>query len=725
MTDEATQAPPPRRQRARTPTVVQMEAVECGAAALTMIFGYHGLWVPLEQMRIECGVSRDGSKASYIVKAARRFGFDAKGLRIEPSDLCTMTLPVIVFWNFNHFLVVEGFGPGIVYLNDPAVGPRTVTTEEFDQSFTGIVLTFEPNAEFKPGGEKPNLLKALVRRVPGNEAALLFAVLTGLALVIPGLVVPIFNKVFVDDVLVGGLASWVRPLLIAMAAAGALLAGLTWLQQAYLLRLETKLSLAMSGRFLWHVLRLPVEFFSQRFAGDIASRVAINDRVAGLLSGELATTVINVVMIGFYAALMFRYDVVLTLVGVCVALLNLLALTWISRIRKDQNQKLMQERGKLIGTSVQGLSVIETLKATGSESDFFARWSGYHAKLLNAQQEIGVSTQMLAAVPPLLSTITTALILGVGGLRVIDGVLSVGALVAFQTLMATFSAPVNRMVSLATSLQEVDGGIRRLDDVLRYRIDPSFEQQPASGAHGVRLSGALELNGLTFGYNRMVDPLVQDFNLTLRPGARVAIVGGSGSGKSTIAKLITGLYEPWAGEILFGGISRKEIPGTVLANSIAIVDQEIFLFEGSVRENLTLWDGSRPESDVLAAGRDACIHDDISARPGGYDTKVDEGGRNFSGGQRQRLEIARALVGNPSVVVLDEATSALDTKTEMIVDDNLRRRGCTCVIIAHRLSTIRDCDEIVVLEKGRVVQRGTHDELLAEGGEYANLIKSE
>lgn len=728
LTPEASPPPKPKFRRIKTPTVIQMEAVECGAAALAIVLGYYGLYVPLELMRQEVGVSRDGSKASNMVKAARRFGLTAKGMRQEPAALRSFNLPFIVFWNFNHFLVVEGFGPDKVYLNDPANGPRTVTDEEFDRSFTGVVLLFELTPEFKKGGEKPSLTQALLRRLPGNEVALLFAVLTGLALVIPGLVVPTFNKIFVDNFLVGGMAKWIKPLLIAMGFTAILLACLTWLQQKYLLRLETKLALSTSGKFLWHVLRLPVDFFAQRFSGDLSSRVAINDRVASLLSGELATTMLNIIMIGFYAILMFRYDIMLTLVGVFVAGLNLAALAYISRLRKDQNQKLMQERGKLIGTSMQGLAVIETLKATGSESDFFSRWAGYHAKLLNAQQELGVSTQILTAFPPLLSAITTAVILGLGGMRVMDGFLSMGALVAFQSLMTSFTNPVNQMVTLGSSLQEVDGGLKRLDDVLRYKMDRFFTEKPASAqAAGteIKLSGKVELRGLTFGYSRLANPLIKDFHLELRPGSRVAIVGGSGSGKSTVAKLISGLYEPWEGEILFDGRNRFDLPRSVITNSVAMVDQDIFLFEGTVRENMTLWDSTRPESDVLQAAKDACIHEDISTRPGGYDTRVDESGRNFSGGQRQRLEIARALVANPSIVVLDEATSALDTKTEMIVDDNLRRRGCTCIIIAHRLSTIRDCDEIIVLDQGQVVQRGTHEELIAEGGEYASLIKSE
>jgi NHLM bacteriocin system ABC transporter peptidase/ATP-binding protein len=484
---------------------------------------------------------------------------------------------------------------------------------------------------------------------------------------------------------------------------------------------------AGSSRFLRHVLRLPMEFFSQRFAGDISSRVAINDRVAQLLSRDLATSFLGAVMIVFFAILMVQYDPLLTLVGAVVVSLNVAALRWVSRKRVDGNRRLVQDRGKMYGTAIGGLQMIETLKASGGESDLYARWSGYQAKVVNARQDLERYTQMLDAVPPLLAAVNTALILGIGGLRVMDGVLSLGALVAFQALMLSFMAPVNRLVSLGGRLQMVEGDMNRLDDVLRYPPEPGSDE--AAGAppedFPVKLSGRLELRNITFGYNRLDAPLIEGFSLNLPPGARVALVGGSGSGKSTMAKLVTGLYKPWDGEILFDGMSRPEIPRSVLTNSLAVVDQSVFLFEGTVRDNLTLWDATVPLPEVVAAAKDACIHEDIAARPGGYDSQVDEGGVNWSGGQRQRLEIARALVQRPTLLVLDEATSALDPTTEKLIDESLRRRGCTCLIIAHRLSTIRDADEIIVLERGKVVQRGTHDQLKAVEGPYSQLISME
>jgi NHLM bacteriocin system ABC transporter peptidase/ATP-binding protein len=721
-------AAPRLPRRVQVPTVLQMEAVECGAASLAMILAYHRKLVPLEEVRVACGVSRDGSKASNIVRAARGYGLEGKGFKREPHELRALPVPMIVHWNFNHFLVLEGFEKGRVHLNDPAAGRRRVSDEEFDQSFTGVALTFERAPGFVPGGEGRSLVEALRRRLAGSHTALLYVVLAGLALVVPGLLVPTFSRVFVDDVLVNGMGDWVGPLVTGMVATAAVLGFLTWLQQHFLLRLETRLALGTSTKFFWHVLRLPMPFFTQRFPGEIASRVGINDRVAQMLSGELATTFLSVVVVAFYAVLMFQYDRILTAVVVLTAALNVAALRWVARRSADLNQRLAQDRGKAVGTAMGGLMNIENLKATGSESDFFARWAGYYAKVVNAQQALGLQAQVFAALPPLLMALSGAALLGVGGMRVMDGELSMGMLIAFQALMLAFLNPVNKLVALGASAEETRGDMNRLDDVLRAEPQAGvgmMDEEEAAGDAGHRLAGHLELRRLSFGYSRLEPALIQDFSLTLRPGSRVALVGGSGCGKSTLARLVTGLYEPWAGEILFDGRPRGEVPRAVLCNSLAVVDQDVFMFEGTVRDNLTMWDDTAADADVVQAARDACIHDDVSARAGGYVSRVEEGGRNFSGGQRQRLEIARALVNRPSLLVLDEATSALDPATEQIIDDNLRRRGCTCLIVAHRLSTIRDCDEIIVLEQGKIVQRGTHDELKDAPGLYARLIAAE
>ncbi|HEX2915079.1 MAG TPA: NHLP family bacteriocin export ABC transporter peptidase/permease/ATPase subunit [Chloroflexia bacterium] len=716
-------------QRIKTPTILQLEAVECGAASLGIVLAYFGRFVPLEELRAECGVSRDGSKASNIVKAARKYGVSAKGYRKEPASLRSMPLPLIVHWQFNHFLVVEGFGKNKVYLNDPDSGPRSISNEEFDQGFTGVVLAFEKTPEFKKAGAAFKVIPSLRQRLQGSSSGLLFVVLASLSLVLPGLVVPVFGQVFVDYYLAQRLDAWLGPLLLGMAFTAVMRAGLTWLKEYYLLRLETRLAVSMSSRFFWHVLRLPLQYYYQRFTGEIGNRVAINDRVASLLSGRLASTLLDLTTLLFYALVMLVYNPLLAGLAISFAGINLLVLRYVSRKRVDLNQRLLQESSKLAGIAMNGLTTIETLKASGRESDFFTRLMGYQAKITGAEQEIGLFNQFMGIIPPLLTQVNTAAVLAIGGLQVINGNMTLGMLVAFQSLLLSFLTPINNLVNLGSTLQEVEGDLKRLDDVLGSKPDSLItqqEQQSSQEAQSLpKLTGQLELKNINFGYNLLEPPLIEDFNLLLRPGSRVALVGGSGSGKSTVAKLVTGLFQPWKGEILFDGQPLNAVSRTLLTNSVAVVDQDIFLFEGTVHENLTMWDPTYSEAQVVQAVKDACIHADIAARPGGYASLVAEGGQNFSGGQRQRLEIARALVSGPAILILDEATSALDPVTEKTITENLQRRGCTCLIIAHRLSTIRDCDEIIVMEHGRIVQRGTHDELLKDAeGVYAHLIAS-
>jgi NHLM bacteriocin system ABC transporter peptidase/ATP-binding protein len=709
----------------QTPTILQMEALECGAACLAMILAFYGLWLPLEQLRVACGVSRDGSKASNVLKAARRFGLVAKGFRKEPATLHELPMPCIIHWNFNHFVVLEGLDRGRVHINDPAIGRRQIDMAEFDAAFTGVVLAMVPGAGFKKAGSKPKASRILLRELSGSKQAVALLIAISLALVVPGIAIPAFSKIFVDDVLIQHANRWLIPLLIGMAIAAMARALVTACQQSLLLRLETKLTVTMISRFLWHVLALPMEFFTQRHAGDIANRIAINDQIARLLSEGLATNALNLVSLIFFAAVMVLYDPLLAAIGVGMSLMNVLAVKLIASRRQDLSASLTLEHGKLLGSTIGAIRTIETLKASGLEDDSFAYWAGIQAKALNAEQDLGFYSAALEIFPTVFSGLTMAAILGFGGLRVIEGALTLGGLVAFQSLMSSFSGPITSLVQLAGSVQTINGGLVRLDDVYNYPVSPSVRSQRSPGDMPPKLFGRLELKAIQFGYSTMEPPLIDGFSLALEPGMRIALVGSSGSGKSTVGRLVCGLCTPWAGEIRFDGWLLSEIPVQIFANSVAYVDQDIFLFEGTLRENVALWDASVSDSDISQALKDAAIHDDIAARPGNYDCYVSEGGTNFSGGQRQRIEIARALVGNPSLIVLDEATGALDPVVEKEIDDNLRRRGCACLIIAHRLSTIRDCDEIIVLEQGKVAERGRHEELLAMHGAYARLIAQE
>jgi ATP-binding cassette, subfamily C, bacterial len=718
----------PKRSHQRTPTLIQMEAVECGAAALGIILAHYGKIVPLAELRITCGVSRDGSNATNILSAARQYGLEAKGFKIaELEGLQELDFPLIAFWNFNHFVVVEEFSETKIYLNDPATGPRSVDLETFDAAFTGVVLTFEPGPTFQKGGMKPDLLRSLWNRLKSSQGVLIYCIIAGFLLVVPNIVTPVFTQIFIDEVFVAQRGDWLRPLVLGMVLMAGLEGILTLIQLKFLRRMKVKLSMGMSSQFIWHILRLPVSFYDQRYAGEISSRIQLNDRLAQMLSGELATTAISAVMVIFYAFVMVQYDAILSAIGITAVALNLAALQWVSRWRVDSNMSLIQEQGKVSGIAISGLQSMETLKASGLESDFFARWSGQYAKSVNAQQQMEVSNQLLGLVPMLLSAMTTLLVLAIGGLHVMKGSMTIGMLVAFQSLMQSFMAPADHLVNLGSQLQTLEGDVNRLDDVLQNPIDPALEgdvERDEYSPTAAQLVGSLKLHNISFGYSRVAAPLIEDFNLSLWPGQRVALVGGSGSGKSTVAKLVAGLYSPWQGEILLGGFSRASLSQSDLVNSVAFVSQDILLFEGTIRDNLSLWDSTIPSDRLMSALEDAALDDTVRSL-GGLDAKLLEGGNNLSGGQRQRLEIARALVNNPSILILDEATSALDPETERIIDRNIRQRNCTCLIVAHRLSTIRDCNEIIVLDRGKIVQRGTHDQLKAINGTYLRLIQSE
>ena len=715
-----------RPRTVRTPTVLQMEAVECGAASLAMVLGHYGRHVPLEELRIACGVSRDGSRASNLLKAARGYGLTAKGMQMEPAALAQVRAPAVLFWEFNHYVVYDGTGRRLgrrgVHINDPGRGRRFVRAEDFDTSFTGVVLTFEPGEGFRRGGRRPGVLGAMPARLRGTSGTMLAAVLASLLLVVVGAALPALSRTYIDMFLIGRQTSLLGVLFASMGTLVALTVLLTAVQQANLLRGRIISSTLTSARFMRHLLRLPVQFFAQRNPADLVQRLGSNDSVAETLARDLAAAGVDAVVVLLYAVLLWTYDPQLTVIGVLIALLNVVAMRIVIRIRATGTHKLRADTARLTNTSYSGLQLIETMKATGGESGYFRRWAGQHAATLDGQQRLGVPSAVLAVVAPTLAALNSALILLIGGRRAVAGGISVGLLVAFQAVVTGFTAPVTRLNGVAGRVQDFAADVTRLKDVESFPADALYGRaRPDAGAR--RLSGHVTLENITFGYSPLDRPLLNGFSLTVGPGRQVALVGGSGSGKSTVSRLISGLYRPWEGVIRIDGQRLDEIPRGALTASVSFVDQDVFLFEGTVRDNVALWDPSIPDEDVVAALRDAAVHDVVARRPGGIRCRVEQDGRNFSGGQRQRLEIARALVRRPSVLVLDEVTSALDAETEQLIIDNLRRRGCACVVIAHRLSTVRDSDEIVVLDRGTVVERGRHEELVAAGGAYAELVR--
>jgi len=710
----------------KVPVVMQMEALECGAACLTMILAYYKKWVPLEKVRADCGVSRDGSSAKNMLLAARSYGMTAKGYRYEVKDIQDARFPCIIHWNFNHFVVLCGFKKDRALLNDPARGTVEVSMKEFEESFTGICLRFEPSEGFIPEGKPRSVLSFAKTRLKGTLVPFLFVILTGAVTAIIGIINPAFSRVFLDRILTGQNPGWIRPLLLGMGAVAVVQITVSLISALYMLKIEGKFAIVANSTFMWHVLRLPMEFFPQRMAGDISARQSSNEGITSTLMTQLAPALLNLIMLVFYLAVMLRYSMLLTAVGVFTVLINVFVARHISKKRINITRVQMRDAGKLRGATVAGIEMIETIKASGAENGFFERWSGYQASV-NASTVIFTKlNQYLGAIPGLLQSIAGIAVLILGATLILQGTFTAGMLLAFQGFLNSFMTPVNSLINAGQSIQEMRTAMERIEDVMNYT--PDIE----CGTVGVnsdtefsKLSGSLVMKDVNFGYSRLSPPLIEHFSLTLKPGYRVAFVGASGCGKSTLGKLISGLYRPWNGEILFDGIPQSEVCHEVFTGSVAVVDQDVILFEDTVANNIKMWDSSIEDFEMILAARDAHIHEDIMRREGGYNHKILENGKNFSGGQRQRLEIARVLAQDPTIVILDEATSALDAKTEYEVVNSIKDRGITCIVVAHRLSTIRDCDEIIVMDKGKVVERGTHDALLAKDGLYTKLVSNE
>ncbi len=710
----------------KVPVIMQLEALECGAACLDMILAYYNKWVPLEQIRTDCGVSRDGSNAKNVLRAARHYGLEAKGFRFEPESLKENgQFPCIIHWNFNHFVVLNGFRGNKAYLNDPARGTYSVSMKTFDESFTGICLMFAPTEEFVPSGKPKSVLSFASKRLKGTAAAIVFTVLTGVISSITGIINPAFSRVFLDRLLTGENPDWLIPFLALLGVFCLIQVLMSALTSVYSLRISGKMAAVGNSSYMWKVLNLPIEFFTQRMAGDIQGRQNSNASVANTLINTFSPLVLNILMMILYFVLMIRYSWILTFVGILSLTINAVVSNYISKKRINILRVSMRDSAKLASSTVAGIDMIETIKSSGSENGYFEKWAGYQASVNVQENKFTKINQYLGMIPQFVSSAANSAVLILGVYLTINGQFSVGMIMAFQGFLTSFMSPALTLVSAGQTLQEMRTQMERIDDVMEYPSDSVFSQEGFDDEDCQKLSGDIQINNITFGYSPLAEPLIEDFSLSVKTGESIAIVGSSGCGKSTLSKLISGLYKPWSGEILFDGKKMSEIDSNVFHGSLAVVDQDIILFDDTIANNIKMWDDSIEDFEMILAARDAQLHDDIMQRPGGYQHKLLEGGRDFSGGQRQRMEIARVLAQEPSIIILDEATSALDAKTEHDVVEAIRMRGITCIVIAHRLSTIRSCDKIIVLDSGKISACGTHKELMEISDIYRELVINE
>ena len=710
---------------AKVPVVMQMEALECGAAALAMVMAYYDKWIPLEKVRQDCGVSRDGSNAKNIYHAAEHYGFQVEAYRMSPEALRDNgRFPCIIHWNMNHFVVLDGFRGKWVYLNDPARGQVKVSWDEFDQSFTGVTLIPVPSEHFVPEGKRRSTLSFAQKRLSGATAAIVFVMLTTAITYLFGIANSVTSRIFIDRLLTGVNPDWLYPfilILILLAAAQLIVA---WAQTVYSLRINGKMAVVGSTSYMWKVLRLPMEFFSQRLAGDIQARAGLNATVAGTLVNTFAPLVLNTVMMIIYLVLMLHQNILLTAIGLSTLILNFAMSFVIAGRRINIARVQMRDEGKLESATVTGIDMVETIKASGAENGFFQKWAGYQASVNTQNVKAERTNLLLGMIPSFFTTVANYAVLILGVWLTMQGRFTLGAVLMFQGFLNSFMSPAMTLVAAGQTIQEMRTQMERIEDVMEYPEDENVKENLSDESIG-KLRGNIELKNVTFGYSPLAQPLIKDFSLSLKTGDKVALVGASGCGKSTVSKLISGLYKPWSGEILYDGKPRSSYPRDVIVGSLAVVDQDIILFEDTIANNIRMWDDSIKDFEMILAARDAQLHDDIMKLPGGYSHRLPSGGKTLSGGQRQRLEIARVLAQDPTIIILDEATSALDAKTEYDVVSSITNRGITCIVIAHRLSTVRDCDEIIVLDHGCVVERGKHEELMAKGGAYADLVANE
>lgn len=709
--------------RQRVPVLRQMTAVECGAASLAMILSYHGRKTSVSEMRERCGVGRDGLSALSIVRTARSYGLRVRAITLQENDFRFVSLPAIVHWGFNHFLVVERWTSHHVDLVDPAIGRRRVTAEEFDNSFTGVVLTFEAGVNFDRGAAKRhvNLAHYALNYAKLAPFSLLQILGASLLLQLFGLVVPALTALVVDtivpDKLQGALALLAFGLLILFVAQLTTML----LRSTVLLYLQTKVDTQMMLGFFEQLLTLPVRFFQQRSSGDLLARLSSNTIVRDTISNQLVSSVLDGAFVLVYLIILFAVSPLFGFLVVLLGGLQIVLLTITTRAVRELAARELVAQGKSQGYATEALVGMVTLKASGAEHRALQRWSNLFFDQMNASVRRTYVSSVINTVLTTFQTFSPVLLLVFGTYLALNGSLQIGTMLALVSLATAFLTPLSSLVTTGQKLQLVHSHLERIADVME--AEP--EQDLLRVRESPRLQGAISLDQVSFQYDPHSAPILNDISISITSGQKVAIVGRSGSGKTTLGNLLLGLSLPTSGEIFYDGIPLRTLDYQMVRSQFGVVTQASSIFSGSIRENISL---NNPEMDmesVIRAARAAAIHDDIMGMPMEYETMVSEGGSALSGGQRQRLALARALANKPVLMLLDEATSALDVITERLVEQNLRELACTQIIIAHRLSTIRNADLILVLDGGKIVERGTHQELLAREGYYAGLIQSQ